>query len=282
MPATVTVYRRLGYEYAGIYTEYRVPLRDLPRAEGVVPVEELGRNSTEAVKDCFRRFAAQHNGVADSDEELWWNRRVHMELSTDSVTRLVGVPGSNGLDGYAAFELKGEGDWGYRVASSHLVSTTAVAGRALLGYFRRYASFGTELSWLGPPNEPLALMLPEQSLKAHWQFRFMSRLLDVPAALEARGYPDVQGEAVVAIEDDLFPENRGPWRIEADAGKVRVSPADAAAGRPVPIGAFTSLFAGYLSPFDLVRIGALDRDDAAVQFLGRLFAGPPPWMPDFF
>src|SRR6266516_3293131 len=38
-PATVTVYRRLGYEYAGFHTEYRIPTRDLPRDTANVEVD---------------------------------------------------------------------------------------------------------------------------------------------------------------------------------------------------------------------------------------------------
>jgi predicted acetyltransferase len=48
------------------------------------------------------------------------------------------------------------------------------------------------------------------------------------------------------------------------------------------IGALSSMFSGALSAHDAVRLGYLDADDPAVPLLAELFAGPAPWMPDFF
>ena len=109
----------------------------------------------------------------------------------------------------------------------------------------------------------------------------MSRLLDVPRALEARGYTPVSGEAVVAVEDPQFPDNAGPFRIRAKGGWVRVERVDAEVKRPVPIGALSAMFTGYLRASDLARAGAIE-GDGTVEFLDELFSGPPPWTPDFF
>jgi predicted acetyltransferase len=110
----------------------------------------------------------------------------------------------------------------------------------------------------------------------------MLRLLDVPAALERRGYPSEDGSCTIAVDDPLFPQNAGPWRIEAKRGKVAVVAADGPSGRAVPIGALSSMFSGYLRPADAVRLGHLVADDPAVDLLSRLFAGPDPWCPFFF
>jgi predicted acetyltransferase len=50
----------------------------------------------------------------------------------------------------------------------------------------------------------------------------------------------------------------------------------------LPIGLFSALYTGFASAADLVVVGALDEDDERVPFLSALFAGPVPWMPDFF
>jgi hypothetical protein len=87
---------------------------------------------------------------------------------------------------------------------------------------------------------------------------------------------------VLAVEDALFPENRGPWRVVADGGVVSVSPAGAGADRvrPISIGTLSSLFSGFISAADAVALGLVD-ETAGVP-LARLFAGPTPWMHDFF
>jgi predicted acetyltransferase len=126
------------------------------------------------------------------------------------------------------------------------------------------------------------MLVEEQRLRPSWTFRWMLRLLDVPAALEARGYPPVGGEAVIAVDDAMFADNRGPWRISAEDGKVRVSSAEGERVRPVSIGALSSMYTGLLSPYDAVRLGLLEGVDPAVPVLARLFAGPPPFMLDWF
>ena len=113
-----------------------------------------------------------------------------------------------------------------------------------------------------------------------WSYRWMLRILDVREALEQRGYPPVSGEATIAVEDGLFPDNRGPWRIVAADGKISVEPAEARRVHPIPIGALSAMYTGYVSPFDAARLGLIDRND--VPFLASLFAGRDPWMHDFF
>jgi hypothetical protein len=91
----------------------------------------------------------------------------------------------------------------------------------------------------------------------------------------------VSGEIVVAVEDGLFPENRGPWRLEADgSGAVSVSPTGGTGSRAVPVGTLSAIYSGFLSPFDAVALGQLD--EAKAPFLAQLFGGPAPWMHDFF
>ncbi len=282
-PATVTVYRRVGFEYAGTHTEYKATTRDLPRDQHNTSVDELREEDLDALKQCYRRFASGHNGPAEGDDDQWWQRRVLRRFNPDQLTRAVVVRGDDGVEGYSAFAVEDIADeWGHRLACGHLVATTRRAATALLGYFRRYASLGPEVTWHGPPNEPLALLVPEQVVKADWTFRFMSRLLDVRGALEARGYPDVDGEATIAVADDLFPDNDGTFRITAEGGAVKVAFSDGAHGRPVPIGMLSALYTSYLSTVDLVHLGVLDAGDPAIPVLSRLFDGPASWMPDFF
>jgi predicted acetyltransferase len=110
----------------------------------------------------------------------------------------------------------------------------------------------------------------------------MQRLLDVPSALESRGYQELSGEVIVAVDDPLFEENRGPFRVEAEAGKTRVTRTDEDAGPPIGIGALSCMFTGYLGGSDLARVGAVPENHPALHILSGLFAGPRPWMMDFF
>jgi hypothetical protein len=80
----------------------------------------------------------------------------------------------------------------------------------------------------------------------------------------------------------MFPDNHGPWRVVARDGTVEVSTAEGAHVRPIPIGIFSAMYSGFLSPFDAARLGIMNADDPAVPVLARLLAGPAPFMLDFF
>jgi predicted acetyltransferase len=152
----------------------------------------------------------------------------------------------------------------------------------LLGYFRGYRGIGQWVEWAGPPNDPISFLLPEQKLETSFSYRWMVRLLDVRAALEARGYPQVDAEALFAVEDPMFPENAGPWSLRVAGGKASVERVETAAPRPIPIGVLSSMFTGHLRAPDAVRLGFLDADDPAVPAFSRSFDGPDPWCPFFF
>ncbi|HEV8056892.1 MAG TPA: sterol carrier protein domain-containing protein, partial [Actinomycetota bacterium] len=131
-------------------------------------------------------------------------------------------------------------------------------------------------------------LVEEQRVRPVWSFRWMLRLLDVVGALSGRGYPLVSEELVLSVEDALFPENRGPWKVVADgSGSVSVSPAPAPAPapasgrvRPISIGTLSAIYSGSLPAADAVTFGLVD--PALAPALASLFGGPAPWMYDFF
>ena len=157
------------------------------------------------------------------------------------------------------------------------------AWASLLSYLRGFRGLGQTLRFTGPPAHPLTLLVEEQRVRPVWSFRWMLRLLDVPSALSGRGYPPVSEELVLSVEDGLFPENRGPWRVAADdSGSVSVEPAGGASDRvrPISIGTLSAIYSGSLSAADAVTFGLVVAE--AAPALDRLFGGPAPWMYDFF
>jgi predicted acetyltransferase len=284
-PATQRPYRNLGYEQAGTMTRHEVALDDLPRGSaGPLPVEEYDDRDLDGVRDCYRTSVSGHAGPIDSDEPDWWRDRILGRWFSDDVQRTVVARGEDGIEGYASFTYgaaTGAIDFNYLIQCRHLVATSVEAFGSLLSYMRGFRGLGVSLRFTGPPAHPLGLLIEEQRVLPVWTYRWMLRLLEVPAALSGRGYPPASGEIVLAIEDGLFPENRGPWLVEADgSGSVGVSAAPDARAVPVSIGTLSSIYSGFLSPFDAVALGQLDESQA--PFLARLFGGPAPWMHDFF
>jgi predicted acetyltransferase len=285
-PANAALYRHLGYEYAGLHPGFRAPVADIPPARA--EVAEMASADLDGVIACFSRFAAAHNGPVQPTERARWETDVLAHFGEGTHQRTVVVAGAPGdIVGYASYFLENAGGNGYRVACKHLVAVTAPALTALLGYFRRFENAAAEISWFGPPTGGvvgLALATSTFALQPTLN-RWMGRILDVPRALEGRGYPDVSGELVLELSDPLFPDNAGPWLVRAAGGQVTVTPAPEASPSParaVPIGLFSALYTGFASVGDLVLRGALDETDPRLPLLSALFSGPVPWMPDFF
>lgn len=299
-PTATALYRSLGYEFGGLRLQFRAPIADLPayrvRGGSAGEVRQMEAKDLDKVMSCFSLFASAHNGPVQSPDRDWWNDHVLAPKGDRDLPRAVVVPDGEGLAGYANYYLEpwgpgGLGENRYKAVCNHLVFEGFRALRALLGYFRGFENSASELAWYGPPTtSQVALAIGSNGFSMRSELtRWMTRVLDVPLALRSRGYPLATGEAVVEIDDNLFPENAGPWLVQADAGRVSVAPVDRAAGahrpgtvKPLSIGLFSALYTGSASPADLVVVGAMDEDDERVPFLSTLFAGPVPWMPDFF
>lgn len=285
-PATLRPYRRLGFELAGTYTRHEVGLDDLPEHAGPLAVDEYRPEDLPAVRACYRLVAGTANGPIDCEDEDWWPLRILGSTDPSRVHRAAVARDETGaVRGYLAFvkePAEGHLDVSFRMTCTHFIASDAEALRSLLGYVRGFRGLGRSISFLGPPIHPLSLLVPEQRLLPAWSFRWMLRPLDVPGALQGRGYPPVRGESTIAVDDPLFADNRGPWRIEADGGSVRVDRVDADAGPPIHVRTLSALYTGFLSVRDAVRVGLLDAHHPAIAFLADLFTGPTPFMYDFF
>ena len=296
-PSTATLYRKLGYEFGGFRPHFRVAITDLPAA-GLgaghttnaevheLSVRELNMDELRALMTCFSGFARRFNGPVETADPGFWVDRSLAHAGEGTYQRTAVGAGDDGIAGYASYFLEERRDGDYALFCKHLVATSAATFNCLIRYFRRFESAAKDLVWLGPVNAgPLGLALQTNgfALSPSWT-RWMLRVLDVPGALEARGYPVVEGETVLGVDDPLFPENSGPWTVRASGGRVAVTRTDGKTvpGHPLPIGLFSALYTGLATPSDLVLLGALDEDDPRLGFLTALFGGPVPWMPDAF
>jgi predicted acetyltransferase len=285
-PAVLRPYRRLGYELAGTFTKHRLSLEAIPADLGtdLATVEQLDLDrDLEDLKSCYRRWARGHTGTIEPEDSMWTTRLLTRPAAEPF--RAVVVRGGDGIEGFAAFHREptsGPLDVAFGLACTSFVAETGRALRSLLGYFRGHRGIGRWVEWVGPPGDPMAFVVEELPLETSYRYPWMLRLLDVPAAFEQRGYPAEDGECTIAVEDPTFTQNAGPWRIRAERGIVTVVPADTAPPQPIPIGALSAMFTGFLRPADAVRLGHLRADEPSVEVFTRLLAGPAPWCPIFF
>jgi predicted acetyltransferase len=284
-PAVAEPYRRLGYEIGGTYDTHRVPLDALPvrkAGDGVrLDLLDLERDLDD-IRACYGRWAESLTGPIDPPEQMWRERILE---HTDETFRAVCVREDGAVTGFSSFDrtsAEGIMDVVFGIDCVSFIATTEASLVALLAYFRGHRGIGRWLQWVGPPNDPVTLLVSAHAVETHERFPWMLRLLDVPGALTQRGYPRIDADATIAVDDPRYPENGGPWQIEVRGGLASVTPAPSHQGRPVPIGVLSSMFSGYLAPQAAVRLGYMDAEDPALVGLAAMFAGPAPWSPFFF
>jgi Predicted acetyltransferase involved in intracellular survival and related acetyltransferases len=284
-PAVLPAYRKMGYELAGTFVEHRVSLDTIRPPRGQLPQVALADadRDVDGVRAAYREWIRPHTGPVEPVDETYWRGRVFQRLGDDTARAVVVREGGR-VTGFAVFSREADPglfDIAFGLSCHMLFATTGSAWEALFGYFRGFRGVGRWVRWSGPHIDPGALAHTDMHIDRPTRLDWMLRLLDVPGAFEGRGYPPVNAVATVAVAGLWFAENAGPWRIELRGGMAKVARADSGS-RPVPIGALSAIFTGYLRPHDAVRLGFLDAGDPAVEGLAMMLAGPDPWCPLFF
>lgn len=283
-PSVATAYRRVGYAFAGRYTRYRVPVQRAPTDRAAIARVEAWDDARSAmVAASYRRAAEATNGLLDRSDAWWTAARLARDDRPLFRFATHGAGEVTRVHVYQQTAVPGGANYAYTVDARSLIWHDADAARALLAAVALNRALATEFRWPGPPDDPLAAFFPEPAIAVEGTTRWMCRLLDVPAALMARGYPPGIAAAVeIAVDDPTLPENAGAIRFEVREGQATVQPIARARAR-IDVGALAALYTGQLAARDAARIGRLtDASDAAIAAIEAIFAGPKPWLADIF
>lgn len=281
-PSAPSTYRRSGYELAGAHVRYSAPTT-FTVERGALPAERWDDTDLGEVQACYRRFADGHNGLLERTD-AWWRARTLGEWDGPIYRYLVRAEGR--VVGYVVYTLEqASGDLPYfhTLRCRDLVWETPAAAQALLAFAGAHRLLATHLRWTGPVADPLFLLVDGGEVRAEWSYVWMSRLVDVRGALEARGYaPWAEGAVELAVDDPTLPENGGAFRLEVAGGSATVAELGAARLR-LSVSTLAGLFTGWLPARTAARAGLLPgATEAELDQLDRIFAGPTPWLLEMF
>jgi predicted acetyltransferase len=97
------------------------------------------------------------------------------------------------------------------------------------------------------------------------------RLVDLPAALAARGY-EADCDVVAEVDDEQAPWNAGRWRIRVKEGLAEATRTDDDAQVALPVAALGAAYLGGTNLAELHRAGVIaEHDPGAVRELSRAF-----------
>ncbi|MCT7661829.1 enhanced intracellular survival protein Eis [Mycobacterium deserti] len=256
------IYGRFGYGPATIEEELTVERHvtsfraDAPDPGGVRLVKPTDhRADLEAIYERWR--LATPGGIA-RPRPLW------DELLTDRESqRRGGTAWFTFLhpDGYALYRVFGDDPMFVRVAELRAVTRDAhvALSRALVGLdLMKSIRFGTH------PADPLPYLLTDsrQARVTHRQDDLWLRIMNIPAALEARAYR-AELSTVIEVTDD-FRSDGGRFALQIHDGRARCTPTDAAADVRMGQDVLGSLYLGAHRPSAFAAADRLRSNDSEV------------------
>jgi predicted acetyltransferase len=274
-PATTAFYRRAGFERAAQRTIYEVPLAAIGVRDYTLEAAPADPSEQAIIKQLYAQQAARSSAFVDRPD-FYWNQFLEpKEKPTYKfIVRRDGVP-----EGYVVFF---HATWHEPLQVRDIVALTPAAGRRLLTLLADHRSVIETMRLPGGPNDAILFQMPEQKHKVHWAIDLMLRIIDVPGALAARGYPpSISAELHFEVRDELLPWNNGRFVLaiadgrgearQGGQGRIRLHARDLA-----------PLYSGLMTPPELRVAGTLDGPIADLATAGLAFGGPRPWTPDMF
>jgi predicted acetyltransferase len=270
-PATIPIYRALGWEVAGAQHRISLSARSLRNLGGQdVPL----RSASESDVKPFRKSLHDRYGAQRANGPKLPSESEAREQLTDEAMISYVTDG-----GHVIYEWSNED-----LVVSYISGDTAQIARALWSVVGSGSSIVKTVVAYVAPDDPIHLLLPEEVAHETYLKRWMLRVVDVPKAVSARGFsPAVSGSAPVALQDPLLPGNSGSWQLEVSAGRAELIPSQVCSASLLlgPNG-FAALFAG--TPVHVLRAAGLASGGERVgdDLLDAAFAGPAAYLLEYF
>lgn len=280
-PASLTLYRRVGYDVGGRNIQRDVNPALINVREPLGSIAPISEHDHATVKNLHRRMAERENGVMDRPQWRWDDLLKDRE---DGPLRFRYLA-RNECDepgGYIVYRVCDMPGNYKQLIVDDVCAVDAVSARRLLALLSESRAQISNVVLFGAWRDLLELLTPERVMAPSRGGPWFLRIVELRSALELRRWPRLlSGEVHLRIADDTLPENAGDWVCRFDAGHMTLE----RGGRgevQLDIGALAMLYGACWTPDQLVAAGRLNADAANLELLTLLFSGPPAWMSDRF
>jgi predicted acetyltransferase len=288
----VALYRRYGWEIAARNLRYSFPPKEVKTT--VAPPEggrfrRVNVDEWRTLNDIYEEYAADRNCVIVRPEQ-WWRRRVFSWMH-DVADVALWENESGRARGYVVYYTRvgqpPDRPWQQsRLWLRELVTPDAEAYVALINYLLAH-DMHERIEWSVPADEPFLNLIedPHRVEISAWS-SLMLRIIDVPAALMARGcLPQLEDRAfALSVRDKILPWNDGTWRVEARGTSLNVERHSGEADLSLDAAVLAPIFNGHLSAKEAARGGLVEvKNAAALDAASAVFAvSRPPFCIDYF
>ena len=243
-PATMPIYRSLGWELAGGKYVATIPARSLrtlvapdPAAQPAMPTapaaagaRRLPRSAGPGPNDAAEVIAVigrAHAAARDAGPLTWDEGPTRQWLSRPDLYSYLA-----GDDGYAAYRWDADGHPNLLVERVHAVTPESL--RALWSVIASHSSVARTVTALTAPSDPFWWLTAERDATISKRSMWMLRVVDAPAAIAARGFPPgVSVSVPLTVHDQARPANAGRWQLTVADGKGALVSAGTV-GKPTP------------------------------------------------
>lgn len=166
---------------------------------------------------------------------------------------------------------------------TEILGTTDAAYKALWHHLSHVDLFPNVFHWNLPQDSVLPWIIsnPRHLRYAAWEGLWL-RILDIPAALQARSYTS-DGSVVIGVEDTFLPHVGGNFEIQVSRGTATVERTGATPDLTLNIADLGSLYLGHHRADQLCRAGRINGDHDALRTVDRLMSWPvPSWTQEIF
>lgn len=279
-----SVYGRFGFSVATYRARLEIARHEAAFLPGPPDTGTLDLVGAETARSVWPEIHAhvRPNRVGELTPSMGrWSRLSDAPDGTNGPLRYLVHRSNDGqLDGIANFRLPWsptESDAGTLIIEA-LEATTTEAYRSL---WQLLLDFDLTRKVVAPGRarqEPLTWMLanPRAVRVTRQSDNLWARLLNVPMALEGRGYAGDESIVLRIPEDVMCPHNVGTWELNVRGGHVTCTSTNRLPDATLSIQAISSLFFGGASAHDLAFAGQIHADDSdVIDRIARLFIVDP-------
>lgn len=276
-----TIYGRFGFAPAALARDLTIDTRRAtwtgPQPGGRIHFVS-GRQLLEDGLALVERVRLATPGQIAYDGILW-ERQLGLMIGDEDAKkqRFVRYDDASGrLQGFASYKLTENPDnfSQHRLDLLHLVTATDDAYAALWRFVLEMDLVSEVRAHLRPVDEPLRWMVSDfRAVRIAELDHLWIRILDVPAALEARTYA-TPGRLVLGVSDP-FGACEGSWALEVDSsGIATVMPTDEPADVTMTAEELAAIYLGGVSPLMLAAAGRVSGRTAELEAMFRSPVAP--------
>ncbi|HEX6255585.1 MAG TPA: GNAT family N-acetyltransferase [Euzebyales bacterium] len=280
-PSTPVPYHRWGWEFAGEHVRRRVATRallDVPAPAVPVELRPYAPADLDALVELNDRRAQREPGALIGGDR--WLRRA-LQADPDEPELAVVAVRDGQVAGLllAVKESADDGIYGLHVL--RLFGADRDVERALLRCAGHHHAVAATSVLRSRTADPLLFELSSLTHLDPACEHFMTRVIDAPAAMTARGWAPVSATIELDISDERRSANHGRFVLEV-ADRFAVLTPGGSGRVALDVRALASLYTGFTTASALAAAGRVSGDPPTVAAMDDAFAAPAPCMRDTY